>query len=164
MELNIKRRYCLSKKDIKNLKKELNEFFENLDDIIPKKSKVEVVITDNFDIILVDREPIAFKKDNKIIPTIKLLLKFLPNKNLVVVDRGAIRFLIKGADVMAPGIVDANEDIKEGDFVFVVDEEHKKPICVGIALMDGKTMKESNEGRAIKNLHYVGDKIWKFMG
>ncbi len=164
MKLNVKRRYFLSKKNIKNLKKELNEFFENLDDIIPKKSDVEVVITDNFDIILVDREPIAFKKDDKIIPTIKLLLKSLPNKNLVVVDKGAIRFLIKGADVMAPGIVDADENIKEGDVVFVVDEEHKKPICVGIALMNGKTMKESNEGRAVKNLHYVGDKIWKFMG
>ena len=72
--------------------------------------------------------------------------------------------MVNGADVMAPGIVDADEDIKEGDVVFVVDENHKKPICVGIALMDGKSMKESDKGRAIKNLHYVGDKIWNFRG
>jgi hypothetical protein len=27
--------------------------------------------------------------------------------------------------------------------------------------MDGKTMKESNKGKAIKTIHYIGDDIWK---
>ena len=162
--MEIKRRYFLSKKDVKKIKNALEEFFEDVDELIPKKGNVEIAITDNYEIILVDKEPVAFKKDDKVIPTLKLLLTKLPNKNLVVVDMGAIKFLVNGADVMAPGIVDADEDIKEGDVVFVVDENHKKPICVGIALMDGKNMKELDKGRAIKNLHYVGDKIWNFRG
>ncbi|ACV25197.1 RNA-binding protein [Methanocaldococcus fervens] len=162
--MEIRKRYFLSKKDVKKIKNELNEFFEDVDEIIPKKSNVEIAITDDFEIILVDKEPVAFKKEDKIIPTLKLLLKKLPNRNLVVVDMGAIKFLINGADVMAPGIVDADENINEGDVVFVVDENHKKPICIGIALMDGKEMKEADKGKAIKNLHYVGDKIWNFKG
>ncbi|AAB99442.1 TPA: DUF1947 domain-containing protein [Methanocaldococcus jannaschii] len=162
--MEIRKRYFLSKKDVKKIKKELEVFFENVDEIIPKKGNVEIAITDDFEIILVDKEPIAFKKDDKVIPTLKLLLKSLPDKNLVVVDIGAIKFLINGADVMAPGIVDADENIKEEDVVFVVDENHKKPICVGIALMNGKEMKEADKGKAIKNLHYVGDKIWNFKG
>jgi PUA domain protein len=30
--------------------------------------------------------------------------------------------------------------------------------------MNGKEMKEADKGKAIKNLHYVGDKIWNFKG
>jgi len=162
--LEIRRRYFLSKKDIKKIKNELKEFFGDVDEIIPKKGNVEIAIADDFEIILVDKEPIAFKKDDKVIPTLKLLLKKLPDKNLVVVDMGAIKFLIKGADVMAPGIVDADENINEGDVVFVVDENHKKPICIGIALMSGKEMKEEDKGKAVENIHYVGDKLWNFKG
>jgi len=162
--LEIRRRYFLSKKDIKKIKNELKEFFGDVDEIIPKKGNVEIAIADDFEIILVDKEPIAFKKDDRVIPTLKLLLKKLPDKNLVVVDMGAIKFLIKGADVMAPGIVDADENINEGNVVFVVDENHKKPICVGIALMSGKEMKEADKGKAIENIHYVGDKLWNFKG
>ncbi len=162
--MEIRRRYFLSKKDIKKIKNELKEFFGDVDEIIPKKGNVEIAIADDFEIILVDKEPIAFKKDDKVIPTLKLLLKKLPDKNLVVVDMGAIKFLIKGADVMAPGIVDADENINEGDVVFVVDENHKKPICIGIALMSGKEMKEEDKGKAVENIHYVGDKLWNFKG
>jgi len=162
--LEIRRRYFLSKKDIKKIKNELKEFFGDVDEIIPKKGNVEIAIADDFEIILVDKEPIAFKKDDKVIPTLRLLLKKLPDKNLVVVDMGAIKFLIKGADVMAPGIVDADENINEGDVVFVVDENHKKPICIGIALMSGKEMKEEDKGKAVENIHYVGDKLWNFKG
>lgn len=162
--MEIRRRYFLSKKDIKKIKNELKEFFGDVDEIIPKKGNVEIAIADDFEIILVDKEPIAFKKDDRVIPTLKLLLKKLPDKNLVVVDMGAIKFLIKGADVMAPGIVDADENINEGNVVFVVDENHKKPICVGIALMSGKEMKEADKGKAIENIHYVGDKLWNFKG
>ncbi len=162
--MEIRRRYFLSKKDIKKIKNELKEFFGDVDEIIPKKGNVEIAIADDFEIILVDKEPIAFKKDDKVIPTLRLLLKKLPDKNLVVVDMGAIKFLIKGADVMAPGIVDADENINEGDVVFVVDENHKKPICIGIALMSGKEMKEEDKGKAVENIHYVGDKLWNFKG
>ena len=162
--MEIRRRYFLSKKDIKKIKNELKEFFGDVDEIIPKKGNVEIAIADDFEIILVDKEPIAFKKDDRVIPTLKLLLKKLPDKNLVVVDMGAIKFLIKGADVMAPGIVDADENINEGDVVFVVDENHKKPICIGIALMSGKEMKEEDKGKAVENIHYVGDKLWNFKG
>lgn len=112
--------------------------------------------------VLANNEPIAFKINNKVYPTLKTILKHNLNSGKVVVDMGALRFIANGADVMAPGIVDADEEIKEGDIIFVVDENHNKPLCVGIALMDGKSMKESNKGKAINTIHYIGDDVWNF--
>ncbi|AEH07131.1 RNA-binding protein [Methanothermococcus okinawensis] len=158
--MEIKRRYCLKKKELKRIREELNNIFGI--EVIPKNANGELAITDNYEMILLNNEPIAFKLNDKIYPTLKTLLTHELNKGKVVVDMGAVRFLAKGADVMAPGIVDADENIKKGDVVFVVDETHGRPLCVGEALMDGKEMKESNKGRAIKTIHYIGDDIWKF--
>ncbi|ENN96481.1 RNA-binding protein [Methanocaldococcus villosus KIN24-T80] len=64
---------------------------------------------------------------------------------------------------MVPGIKEV-DNFNKGDVVFVLDEVHKKPICVGIALMSHEEIKNSEKGKAIKNIHYVGDKIWNFKG
>ena len=75
---------------------------------------------------------------------------------------GAIRFVSNGADIMSPGIVDADENIKPNDIVFIVDETHKKPLAVGLSLITGPEMVENDSGKAIETKHFVGDKIWNF--
>jgi PUA domain protein len=82
-----------------------------------------------------------------------------PQKKLVIVDSGAVRFIVNGADVMNPGIVSADPEIEAGDLVIVAEERHKKPLAVGKALIPGKDM--HGEGKAIKSLHHVGDPIWE---
>lgn len=151
----------LKKKELKQIKEELNKIID-VDDIFDKKSIVEKIITNEMDIIVLDNTPIAICKDGNIIPTLKLLLTKNSAKGRVVVDSGAVKFLANGADVMAPGIVNANPEIEEGSLVYTVEETHGKPLSVGIALMDGKTMVESKKGKAISTLHYIGDEIWKF--
>jgi len=61
---------------------------------------------------------------------------------------------------MAPGIVDADPEIKTGDAVWVRDQNNKRPLLVGVALMDGPAMVAGKGGKAVKTVHYVGDKIW----
>jgi PUA domain protein len=75
---------------------------------------------------------------------------------------GAVKFVTNGADVMAPGIVDAYSGIVEGDQVWVCDERNRKPLAVGIAVMSGEQMVEGDEGVAVKLVHYVGDVVWNF--
>ena len=77
------------------------------------------------------------------------------------VDMGAINFVIKGADIMSPGIVDADKTIEPGETIIVIEEGHKKPLAIGISLISGEEMIENDKGKAIKNLHYVGDPIWE---
>ncbi|HID47319.1 MAG TPA: DUF1947 domain-containing protein [Methanothermococcus okinawensis] len=155
--MEIKRRHHLKKKELKKILEELKNI---LGVEIPRKVKGEVIEVDKYQVILIDGEPTLFKLEDRLYPTLHCLMKYNVERGRVVVDIGAVRFLARGADVMAPGIVDADEGIKEGDVVFAVDETHNKPLIVGRALMDGITMKNSTRGRAIKTLHYVGDPIW----
>ncbi len=59
-------------------------------------------------------------------------------------------FILKGS-VFAPGIIDADEDIRIGDEVIVLKKN--KLVAVGSALLNGKSMKELHFGEAVKVRH-----------
>jgi PUA domain protein len=80
----------------------------------------------------------------------------------VVVDMGAVGPVCRGADVMAPGITRADPGIQPGELVVVTDERHARPLAVGEALVSGTEMR-GRKGRAVKNLHHVGDKFWELL-
>ena len=75
-------------------------------------------------------------------------------------DEGAIRFICNGADVMGPGISEADRAIRPGDMVWVRDMKHKKPLAIGKAMVGGEVMATRAPGKAVKNMHYVGDELW----
>lgn len=157
LNLNVKKRYYLKKKRIKEIKQELGEYGS----LINNKSSVEVLETDEYNYILVNSEPYIIMIDDKPYPTLKAILanKDLENKT-VVVDMGAVRFVTNGADIMSPGIVEADDDIVPGDVVVIVDVYNHKPLAIGESLISGPEMVESSKGKAIKSLHFVGDDIW----
>jgi len=89
----------------------------------------------------------------------------LQEKNLLkksVVDMGAVRFLSGGADLMRPGVKEIDALIQKEEFVVVVDVNNHKPLIVGIALFSGEDMQKMVSGKVVKNIHSVGDAIWKF--
>lgn len=112
-------------------------------------------------LLLRDTEAFALLVGDGIAPTVRGLLAFPATRRAVTVDMGAVRFLYNGADVMAPGIVDADPRIRVGDIVWVRDEKNRRPLSVGRALMDGPTMAREERGKAIGTLHHVGDEIWR---
>ncbi|CDG64427.1 MAG: hypothetical protein PWQ15_1329 [Methanobacterium sp.] len=154
--MKIKKRYHLKKKKLKEFKDKLGPYSS----LIPSKSKVEILESDLPDLILVDGDPLIMILDDEPFPTLKGALKHPIESQVVVVDMGAVKFMASGADVMSPGIVEADPQIQEGDTVIVVDENHHKPLAMGTAIINGQEMVESNKGKAVKTLHYIGDKIW----
>jgi PUA domain protein len=94
-------------------------------------------------------------------PTLRALLHHRPGRAQVIVDMGAVPHLRNGADVMSPGITDADETIEEGDLVWVTDIEHEQPLGIGHALVDGPEMVDADSGKAIAIWHHVGDDIWE---
>ena len=154
--LKIKKRYFLKKKKVKEIKNELGEYGS----FINNKDTLEMLEAEDYDFILVNGEPYIIMINEKPYPTIKAALNAELNSKVVVVDMGAVRFVTKGADVMSPGIVDADEDIEKDDIVLIVDETHNKPLAIGISLISGPEMVENDSGKAIKSIHYVGDAIW----
>ena len=87
------------------------------------------------------------------------LLLYKPQARYVTVDMGAIKFVTNGADIMAPGIVEADPALQPGDWCWVRDERNKQPLAVGKALVPGTAMVRG-KGKAVKSIHHVGDKLW----
>ncbi|WP_456327355.1 DUF1947 domain-containing protein [Archaeoglobus sp.] len=150
------KRYRLRKKD----SKEISKFFEK-NYGVSIKGDMEKFEFDDLNIITVDNEPIILEYEGRYYFTVYGVIKFKPEKGRVVVDEGAMPYIMRGADVMKPGIVEADESIKAGDFVYVAVEGKLTPLAVGIALINGVEMK-GGKGKAVKNIHHLKDKIWNY--
>jgi PUA-domain protein len=157
--LKVKSRVQLRKnaksKMLKDLVSAFGDTMAGLEDKVLDK-----ITLDEYSIILVDGKPLLFEIEGQLFPTVRGALEMELNKRIVTVDKGAIRFVSNGADIMAPGIVEADPEIREGDLVIIVEEAHRKPLAIGKALMNGPQMVEADSGKAIKSITYVGDKLW----
>ena len=61
---------------------------------------------------------------------------------------------------MAPGIVYVKGAFDEEDIVVVFDENHQKPIAITIAFYSAIEAEKLEHGKILKNIHYIGDKLW----
>lgn len=154
--MKIRKRYHYKKKKLKELHDQLGDY----SNIIPAKATVEIIETDNQDIILINGNPWIMMIDEVPFLTLKGALNAEITSKYIVVDMGAVKFMAKGADVMSPGITDADPEIKKGDFVIIVDETHHKPLAIGRSLISGSEMIQNTKGKAVKTIHYIGDEIW----
>jgi PUA domain protein len=157
--LKIKSRVQL-RKNAKNkmLKDLVTTFGETMAEL--ENKVLEKITLEEYSLILVDGKPLLFEIEGQLFPTVRGALEMELKKRIVTVDKGAIRFVSNGADIMAPGVVEADSEIKEGDLVIIVEETHRKPLAIGKALMTGPQMVEADSDKAIKSIIHVGDKLW----
>jgi len=161
--MQIKARNHLSKKDKRALIAQLTEFFgEEITNSLQKDIIIEEVRTDIGTFIVNNSKIWVFDHENMKIPTIHFLRQHAYSIPKIVVDIGAIRFITNGADVMAPGIVFFDEQIKEGSIVVIHEERANSIIGIGQSLISSKDFSKSNKGKVIKNLHHLRDSIWEF--
>lgn len=156
------KRYFLKDKESREI---LSKAFEKLKvDASNSMSKVrlEIVETEDAEVLLLNGRPILVKTASHIFPTL-IYMDFFRAAPKVVVDMGAVPYVCKGANVMAPGIRRFEGEFQKGDIVFVVDERHFKPIAVGEVAYDIEEARKVNRGIIVNILHFVGDKIWKSM-
>ncbi|AKB83273.1 tRNA-guanine(15) transglycosylase [Methanosarcina barkeri 3] len=148
------------RKNVKNkmLKELVSTFGEELSYLEDKT--LEKITLEEYSLILVDGKPLLFEIEGHLFPTVRGALEMGLQKRIVTVDKGAIRFVSNGADIMAPGVAAADPEIKKGDFVIIVEETHQKPLAIGKAIMGGPEMVEATSGKAIKSITHVGDKLW----
>ena len=78
----------------------------------------------------------------------------------VVVDEGAIKFLLNGADVMRPGIRKMDDWGPSGTFVVVKEEKKGRAIAIGLSATSSSEASAMSKGSCLKNLHYLGDRYW----
>jgi len=147
------KRKQLRSKEVRELNEEIEAKF-GLSDFFSKKDKVEVW-EDKF--IAGNDMPLFILPE--LLPTLQNLLRrnFLKT---VTIDMPAVKFIVNGADVMRPGIV-AYGEFKKDEIIAVIDEKNKKPLAVGKALFSSEEMKLMDKGKAVKNLHWIGDEMWR---
>ena len=112
------------------------------------------------DILILDRIPTFFSVKGNFYLTLKGHNRYEVITKYVTVDMGAVPFLVNGADVMAPGIVDADPSIREGDVIWVRDEKNLKAILVGVSRESGERLVSLSRGKVVDTLHFVGDALW----
>jgi PUA domain protein len=158
MAVKIKNRHRLKEREVKELAAGLQTRFRG--DFFNGKAAVDIGSVEEFTVLLVNDSIDFIMYNNKVVFTLQGIMKYQPKNNFVVIDMGAVVFITKGADVMAPGITDVDPMIQKDDSVWICDEKHRKPLATGIALMSGEEMKTKKPGKAVKTLHYVGDRFW----
>ena len=147
------KRKQLRSKEVRELNEKIEAKF-GIRDFFSKKDKVEVW-EDKF--IAGNDMPLFILPE--LLPTLQNLLRrnFLKT---VTIDMPAVKFIVNGADVMRPGIV-AYGEFKKDEIIAVIDEKNKKPLAVGKALFSSEEMKLMDKGKAVKNLHWIGDEMWR---
>lgn len=82
----------------------------------------------------------------------------------VQVDRGAIRHVISGANIMCPGLTSAGghlpPDLPDETFVAVMAEGKEYAVAIGYTLMTSQEMRDQNKDIGVENVHYVGDGLF----
>jgi PUA-domain protein len=156
------RRYTLKSKESKQLLADAAQKLKfDLDVLFGGKVNVETVEAEWGALLLIDGKPVLYKVDNAVFPTLnsKEIISKLPK---AVVDMGAVKFVCNGADVMAKGITKYEGTFAKGDVIVVVDAKFGKPLALGEALYNSEEAAAVKQGPAIKNRHYVSDKVWNF--
>lgn len=139
-------------------------------ELLNKKDKIEVVETEDITVLLKNDVPLLFKhkitEEDEIreewIPTLKTTFSAEIKLKKITVDKGAIKFVLNGADIMRPGITQIEPGIEKNELILIIEELQNKPLALGIALYDSEEMKTKEQGKVIENIHCLNDKIWNF--
>ena len=148
------KRKVLGRNDVRNLKEEAGNFLGSVDTNAVSQATLE----DGSMVYIFFKKIILARKKDILFPT--LINSAIDDFPSAFVDMGAILYICNGADVMAPGIMDIVGEFEKEGLLVIRDVKHRKALGIGAALYSSEEMRGLEKGKAILNLHYVGDKIW----
>ena len=105
-------------------------------------------ITQKDEVLYKNKEPYLIELEGIFIPHLKSI-KSENSLKEIHIDHGAIPFLLKGADMMRPGITFIDDDILEGEIIIIKDEVKKISLGIGRAIYNSEDMKNQEKGKSI---------------
>ncbi|WWD22438.1 hypothetical protein CI109_106929 [Kwoniella shandongensis] len=138
-----------------------------IDEFWPKKEALGLTkCHDRISLFTVSQIPLFFQHfDGPFIPSLKLLHKYPAMLPHVQIDRGAIKFLLAGANMMAPGLLSAGGRLPDGlekDTIVAIHAEGKEHACgIGKMVASSEEVKKVGKGVAVEVLCWIGDDLWK---
>jgi PUA-domain protein len=158
----IKKRHLLKKRE---QKAEIEKIENDLGSAIGLDTKAQFesgVLDDGSRILLLNGDIVFFESEGRFIPTLRALLEGIVHIPQVSVDMGAVKFVVNGADIMRPGVTHVNDEVRKDGIVAVVDEQHGKPLAVGISIYSATDLRAATSGKVVKSIHHVNDELWDF--
>ena len=105
----------------------------------------EQAFSENFDVVIQHGHIIALILDDTVLHlSVRGLLSHTPQTGWIQVDMGAVPFLCNGANAMSAGINDASPEVVEGQYVWIREENHHKPLAIGKAILSSADMLSSD--------------------
>lgn len=153
---------------------------------MPKKSSLESMkLPDRIVLYVIDGQPIFYELDKGagLLPHLKLVHRFPELFPSIRIDRGAIRFVLSGATLMAPGLTSAggrlpevrqtgegeegrdeegrwSRELNKGEPVVIMAEGKEEACAVGVLVEGTKEVKDKGKGPVVEEAHYLGDGLW----
>lgn len=159
---------------VRGIKSSLLEQFPALegliDDIIPKKDPLLLVKGKGdfafFTFAIAGNRVLFFQNaDGPWLPSLRVLHQYPSMMPKMQVDQGAIKFVLRGANIMAPGLTSPGgciaEGLEKGAPVQITAEGCVHACAVGILNMTSEELKAKPTGQAIESHHSLGDGLWK---
>lgn len=88
----------------------------------------------------------------RFLPRLWYASKIAPTRGYVVADVGAVPFILKSENLMAPGVIEVSPEIQSNDEVIIFSPE-RKVIATGRAFMSAEEMLSAQYGMAVKVRH-----------
>lgn len=139
-----------------------------IDEIMPKKESIKIAkCQDHIEIVVAaSGEHLFFRqRDGPYFPSLKLVHKFPFILPQMQVDKGAITFVLAGANIMCPGLTSKGarltQNVRSGSVVTIIAEGKEHALAVGILKMSPDEILKINKGVGIENIHYLNDGLWR---
>ena len=142
----------------KTLRSKLLEAYPNMeefiDEIWPKKAKVQTLKfkgENQYGFIKIEEDILFIEmRDRAILPMLRLLHKYPSIMDHMICDKGAIKHIMSGSNVMAPGLTSENgvihPGLETGSPVAIMAEGMKHAMGIGYLQMSSDDIKNINKG------------------
>jgi malignant T-cell-amplified sequence len=103
-------------------------------------------------------------RDSNVIPTLRILHVYPFMMPHMQCDKGAIKHIMSGSDVMCPGLTSPGgkmADVPKDTVVAITAEGKEHAMGIGITTMSAKDIKNINKNVGIKLIMNLTDGMWK---
>ncbi|PAA46869.1 hypothetical protein BOX15_Mlig000712g1, partial [Macrostomum lignano] len=138
-----------------------------VDQILPKKETLSVVkCHEHIELYANPAGEVLFfrQRDSPLYPSLKLLHRYpfmLPHMQA---DKGAIKFLLNGSNVMCPGLTTPGgrlSQVPASTVVAVMAEGKQHALAIGLTAMSADEIASKNKGVGIETVHCLNDGLWR---
>ncbi|EKX48234.1 hypothetical protein GUITHDRAFT_86059 [Guillardia theta CCMP2712] len=145
----------------------LDPYFEN---VMPKKSEIQLAKCEGkINLVMIDGEPVFYNvRDGPYYPTLRVHHQYPFMMPTMRVDKGAIKFVLSGANIMCPGLTHknvveelANKPVDNNTPVAILAEGKEHALAIGHTQMSSQDIIQVNKGIGVNVVHHLNDGLWK---